>query len=332
MAAIEVKGLRAYYFVGSVKHVKTVKAVDGIDLSIQEDEIYGIAGESGCGKTTLIKALTGIAKPPLKIVAGEVDFRINGSAVNIAELDGNGRDTVFRGRAISYIPQGSMSVLNPVRRIRKSFEDFVYAHTDLSGEAFKAMVKGHLNGLGLSSEILKAYPHQLSGGMQQRVTIALATILKPRIILADEPSTALDVIMQRSVIQLLKKIKKEQKNTFIMITHDMAIHANFCDRVGIMYAGKLVEEARTKDIFKANIHPYTNFLIGSLPRIGDKTYRISAPGAPPSLVDPPPGCRFHPRCPKVMDRCRVEDPLMQAVGQAHRAACHLADKEVLNGR
>ena len=330
MAAIEVKGLRAYYLVGSVKNVKTVKAVDGIDLSINEDEIYGIAGESGCGKTTLIKALTGIAKLPLRIVAGEVDFKINGRNVNITELDGKDRANMVRGRSISYIPQGSMSVLNPVRRINKSFQDFVYAHAEVSRGEFKTMVKTHLNGLGLSAEILKAYPHQLSGGMQQRVTIALATILKPPIILADEPSTALDVIMQRSVIQLLKKIKREQRNTFIMITHDMAIHANFSERVGIMYAGKLVEEARTKDIFKANVHPYTNFLIGSLPRIGDKTFRISAPGAPPSLVDPPPGCRFHPRCPKAMDICHEVEPLMQWVGEEHRAACHLVDKETRN--
>lgn len=161
--------------------------------------------------------------------------------------------------------------------------------------------------------------------MRQRVTIALATILKPNLILADEPSTALDVVMQRGVIQLLKRIKEEQKNTIILVTHDMAIHANICDRIAIMYAGKIVEEAPVTDIFKNGLHPYTKFLMASLPSIGDKSYKVSAPGAPPSLIDPPEGCRFHPRCPEATGICKSKSPELFDVGNRHRIACFMRE-------
>jgi peptide/nickel transport system ATP-binding protein len=219
-----------------------------------------------------------------------------------------------------------MSVLNPVRKIEKTFEDFVFAHRNISKKEFTALVENHLSGFGFTKDVLKVFPHQLSGGMQQRMTIALATILKPRIILADEPTTALDVITQRGVIQLLKKVKEEQQNTIIMITHDMAIHANFCDRIGIMYAGQIVEEAPVETIFKNPQHPYTQYLISSLPAIGDRAQRVSASGAPPSLVNPPTGCRFHPRCPKAQPRCQSECPQMKSVvgsTEDHQVACHL---------
>lgn len=330
MSIIEVQDLCAYYMIGSAKNHKMVKAVDGINLSIQENEIYGIAGESGCGKTTLVKVLTGITKPPLYITGGSIQYHIDGKTISNLNQKG------VRGRALSYIPQASMSVLNPVRRIHKTFEDFVYAHNNMSTKDFKELVEKHLQSLGLSPKILTAYPHQLSGGMQQRVTIALATILRPHLILADEPSTALDVIMQCNVIQLLKKIKADQQNTLLMITHDMAIHAHFAERIGIMYAGKLFEEAPTQDIFTKHCHPYTAFLIACLPQIGNKAYRSSTPGLPPSLIDPPKGCRFHPRCPQVMDVCRHTEPNMHQLNDTHRVACHLfngtnksSDKEPL---
>jgi peptide/nickel transport system ATP-binding protein len=163
--------------------------------------------------------------------------------------------------------------------------------------------------------------------MRQRVTIALATILKPKLILADEPSTALDVIMQRGVIQLLKKIREEMSNSIILVTHDMAIHANICDRVAIMYAGEIVEEAPVKELFKNAYHPYTKFLLKSLPMIGDKAQRISAPGAPPSLTNPPPGCRFHPRCPDAKGFCNSRNPELIKIGPKHRVACFVNDEE-----
>ena len=187
------------------------------------------------------------------------------------------------------------------------------------------MVRDHLQALGLDWTVMHTYPHQLSGGMRQRITIALSTILRPDIIFADEPTTALDVVVQRGVVQLIKKIKEEQQNTLILVTHDMSIHANLCDRLAVMYAGEIVEEGDVQTLFSNPKHPYTSMLLNSLPRVGDSSPRASAPGAPPSLVDPPPGCRFHPRCPFAMERCRKEAPLLRDVGNRHRVACFLQE-------
>jgi len=184
-------------------------------------------------------------------------------------------------------------------------------------------VKGHLKSLGLPVKVLESYPHQLSGGMRQRVTVALATIMQPRIIVADEPTTALDVVMQRGVIQLLKDIQSEQKNTVILVTHDMGIHANIADRIGIMYAGKMIEEASTAAIFERPMHPYTKYLIGSLPKVGDKSYKMSAPGSPPSLINPPEGCRFYPRCERANQRCSQKTPELIEIEPGHKVACFL---------
>jgi peptide/nickel transport system ATP-binding protein len=259
-------------------------------------------------------------------------YQFDGQTVDINALNDEALRKI-RWENISYMPQGSMNVLNPVRRIRKTFKDFVGAHRDITKEKgkFDFEVKEHLRHLGLPQEALYAYPHQLSGGMKQRVTIALATILNPTVIIADEPTTALDVVVQRGVVQLFKKIQAEQKNTVIMVTHDMAIHANMADRLAIMYAGRIVEEAKVDDIFFSPLHPYTKFLIGSLPEIGDKSYKISAPGAPPNLAHPPEGCRFNPRCPETEPRCREAMPELVTVGEEHRVACFLVSGETNNG-
>lgn len=220
-----------------------------------------------------------------------------------------------------------MSVLNPVRRIRESFRDVMGAHLGILDEAkLTETVKDHLDALGLDWSVMHAFPHQLSGGMRQRVTIALATILKPDVIFADEPTTALDVVVQRGVVQLIKKIKREQKNTVIMVTHDLSIHANLCDRLAIMYAGRMVEEADVDDLYGNPRHPYTRALLRSLPRVGDRSVRESAPGAPPSLVNVPSGCRFHPRCPEATERCMNEEPELVEVGKGHRVACFLEEE------
>jgi peptide/nickel transport system ATP-binding protein len=235
----------------------------------------------------------------------------------------------LRWQFISYIPQGSMSALNPIIRIKESFKDFVTSHKKIENEEkeFEEPLKKHLTALGLPVRVLKSYPHQLSGGMRQRTTIALATILNPRIIVADEPTTALDVVAQRAVIQLLKDIQKIQKNTIILVTHDMAVHANITDRMGIMYAGMFVEEGETDEIFENPLHPYTKFLIGSLPKMGDKSYKVSAPGSPPSLANLPQGCPFHPRCPYAMEICKKERPQLVEISDGHKSACFLNSKE-----
>ena len=210
--------------------------------------------------------------------------------------------------------QGSMSVLNPVRRIVKTFEDVIDTHEGIPDKkAFLKETRDHVSKLGLPPDVLNPYPHQLSGGMRQRVAIALATVFNPSLIIADEPTTALDVVVQRGVLQMLKDIQAESGNTVLLVTHDMAVHANVADRVAIMYAGRIVEEAPTEVIFNASLHPYTQHLIRSLPMIGDKSSKAGLKGTPPNLANPPTGCRFHPRCPlregHLPDGCAGDDQL-----------------------
>jgi len=325
VATLDVRELKAYYVTHKYGHKSVVRAVDGVSFQVHKNEIYGIAGESGCGKSTLLKAISGLVKPPLQIQEGEVSYSFEDKQLNILALKDDKQRRKLRGARISHIPQGSMSVLNPVRRVRKSFQDIIGAHLDVGDEEFNEMVRKHLDALGLDWSVMHTYPHQLSGGMRQRITIALSTILKPDIIFADEPTTALDVVVQRGVVQLIKKIKEEQQNTLIMVTHDLAIHANLCDRLAVMYAGKIVEEADVESMFGAPKHPYTVMLLNSLPKLGDSSQRMSAPGAPPSLMDLPPGCRFHPRCPHVAELCRTETPDLIEVGKGHRVACFLQE-------
>jgi len=211
-----------------------------------------------------------------------------------------------------------------VAKLKDTYRDFIESH--VSGKTRRdafVLAKEHIAELGLPPKILDAYPHQLSGGMRQRVTIALAALLRPRIIIGDEPTTALDVVVQRGVVQLLKDIQQKLENTIILVTHDMGVQANIADRVGIMYAGKIVEEATTKTIFDDPFHPYTKYLINSLPRFGDKSTRESVPGSPPSLLNPPSGCPFHPRCPHVMDICVEQMPEHRKLDASHRVACWL---------
>ena len=315
--------LKAYYVQEMQGTQKTAKAVNDVDMRIYENEIYGIAGESGCGKTTLLKALFNDIVPPLRLVDGKLYYRINGDEVDVTTM-GQEEKRKLRMEYISYIPQGSMSVFNPVLKLKETYKDFIGSHVSgkSRAETFELARKQILE-LGLPKNILDVYPHQLSGGMRQRVTIALAALMSPRIMIGDEPTTALDVVVQRGVIQMLKEIQKNLKNTIILVTHDMGVHANIADRIGIMYAGKIVEEATTEQIFAQPLHPYTQFLINSLPKFGDKSVRASVPGSPPSLANLPKGCPFHPRCPHVKDICREEMPGFSQVDATHKVACWL---------
>jgi peptide/nickel transport system ATP-binding protein len=315
--------LKAFYVLDVYGTQKVVKAVNEVDLEIQENEVYGIAGESGCGKTTLLKALVGAMEPPLRLIGGRVLYQMVGGEIDIFALDEEEKRRL-RWEYISYVPQGSMSVLNPVIKLKETYRDFIESHAgrDMRADAFQ-IAKDHIAELGLPLKILDAYPHQLSGGMRQRVTIALATLLHPRIIIADEPTTALDVVVQRGVVQLLKDIQARLENTIVVVTHDMGVQANIADRIGIMYAGKIVEEAPTAIIYGDPIHPYTHYLIDSLPKLGDKSTRQSVPGSPPDLAKLPSGCPFHPRCPHTLDICKEEMPGHSRIGIGHRVACWL---------
>jgi peptide/nickel transport system ATP-binding protein len=326
----DVKDLRAYYITEAYGVRRTVKAVDGISLAIRENEIYGIAGESGCGKSTLLKVLLGMVTPPLTVVGGSVTYDFGAGTIDILSLS-EAELREMRWTEVSYVPQGSMHVLNPVRRIRNTFRDFIGVHVKTSPRETDEMVRRYLGDLGLPDTVLNAYPHQLSGGMRQRVTIALATILSPKLIVADEPTTALDVVVQRGVIQLLQEIRERERNTMVVVTHDMGVHANLTDRVAVLYAGQLMEEADTLTLFEQPRHPYTQHLIRSLPKIDDRSERVSIPGRPPALDNPPSGCRFHPRCPHAMEICKAAAPALEPVGPNHRVACYLISEKNANG-
>lgn len=325
---LKTENLKTFYILESMGEKKVVQAVNGVDLNIPKNEIFGIAGESGCGKSTLLKALLASLEPPLQLIDGKLLYLVDGEYLDVFSLSDD-KIKELRWSYISYIPQGSMHVLNPVKKIKETFFEFLESHTKRKDRSeYLDLANEHLKELGLPSRVLDVYPHQLSGGMRQRTVIALATLLRPRVILADEPTTALDVVAQRAVIQLLKRIQKEFQNTIVMVTHDMGIHAQVTTRMAIMYAGKIVEEGPTEELFAKPVHPYTKHLIQSLPKIGDKEPREGIPGSPPSLVSPPPGCAFHPRCPYVFERCKVESPEFVEINQNHRAACFLIENSI----
>jgi peptide/nickel transport system ATP-binding protein len=324
MALLTVENLSAYYQTELYGISRTVRAVDGVSLELLPNEIYGVAGESSCGKTTLIKVISGSIKPPLKVNSGSINYQFGSYAVDMLHSSKDELRRNVRWKEISYVMQGSMSVLNPVRKIIKTFEDIVDTHDPINDKKkFLEKVTAHVNLLGLPTEVLNAYPHQLSGGMRQRVAIALATLFQPSLIIADEPTTALDVVVQRGVLQMIKDIQAMSGNTVLLVTHDLAVHANVADRVMIMYAGRIAEEAPTESIFNAPLHPYTQHLIGSLPMIGERSNKAGLKGTPPNLANPPSGCRFHTRCPYVMEVCRTEMPDLVPVKERHRVACHL---------
>jgi peptide/nickel transport system ATP-binding protein len=324
MALLSVNNLCAYYQTEMYGISRTVRAVDGVSLELLPNEIYGVAGESSCGKTTLIKVISGNIKPPLKVNSGSIDYQFGSRTVDMLHISKDELRRNVRWKEISYVMQGSMSVLNPVRKIIKTFEDIVDTHDPITDKKkFLEKVTAHVNLLGLPTEVLSSYPHQLSGGMRQRVAIALATLFQPSLIIADEPTTALDVVVQRGVLHMIKDIQAMSGNTVLLVTHDMAVHANVADRVMIMYAGRIAEEAPTESIFNAPLHPYTQHLIRSLPMIGERSNKAGLKGTPPNLANPPSGCRFHTRCPYVMEVCRTEIPDLVPVKERHRVACHL---------
>jgi len=264
----------------------------------------------------------------MRIVGGSVKFDFGGTPIDV--FADPARMRTVRWRHLSYIMQGSMNVLNPVRRVKHSFKDFASRHMGLPPAEFRQRVEVHLERLHLDPAVLESFPHQLSGGMRQRVAIALATVCQPEFIVADEPTTALDVIVQQDVLALIKEVQAKIGSSIVFVTHDMSVHAAIADRIGIIYAGRLVEDGATQDVFDRPQHPYTAHLIASLPRIGDVTERRSLRGRPPNLSDPPPGCRFHPRCPLAIDRCQREvPPLVPRVGGG-RVACFRAGEAVVS--
>lgn len=295
-----------------------VNAVDDVDFTIEKDEIFGIAGESGCGKSTLLKVMYDMMEYPLEISGGKVSLQMeDGSTVDSGEI------SRVWWKQISYVPQGAMHVMNPVARVDSQFYDTINTkyHRKMTKKEAREKIAAYLQELQLSPEVLRAYPHQLSGGMRQRVLIALATFLNPRVILADEPTTALDVVVQRDILGMLMAVQKKMQNSMVIVSHDMGVHYQVTNRMGIMYAGQMIEIGPTDDIFNNPQHPYTKMLIGALPRVGDNSQKEGIPGTPPSLKNPPPGCRFAARCKYSTEECSRRQPDRVQVGERHYAAC-----------
>jgi peptide/nickel transport system ATP-binding protein len=297
-----------------------VRAVDEVSFSLLPRERFGLAGESGSGKSTMALAILRMIKPP---------GRIEGGAVWLEDivLSGLTDDEMRRLRlaGIAMVPQGSMNSLNPVARIREQIRDALADHGErLTKRDIDTRVRMLLVQVGLPPEVADSYPHELSGGMKQRACIAIAISLRPKVIIADEPTSALDVVVQRQVMETLGRAQAALGAAVILIGHDIGLMAQFVDRLGIMYAGRLVEVAPIRDIITAPRHPYTRMLIESLPSLEHKGGLRGIPGLAPVLRELPQGCAFHPRCPMAEARCRTEKPAVRAISEDASAACHFA--------
>jgi peptide/nickel transport system ATP-binding protein len=313
---LRIKDLRVSYLTRKGE----VKAVDGVSLGLYKGEILGIAGESGSGKSTLAAAILRLVKPPGIIKEGKVLYR-GKDLLRLSEEEFR----LYRMTKIAYVPQGSMNSLNPVMRIRDQFMDMLKDHgLKIKKKELEERLREILSSMGLKTSILDRYPHELSGGMKQRTLIALSLIMNPEILIADEPTTALDVVSQRGVMNILRDLKDQRGTSIILITHDMAVQAELSDRMAIMYAGKIVEVGPTEEIYNEPLHPYTRLLIESIPSLGDEKPRKSIEGIPPDLVNPPKGCRFHPRCPfYIPGKCDTQEPMLIQISSGRSVACHL---------
>ena len=313
---LQVEDLRSFFFTRQ----GIVKAVDGISFYVREGETLGLVGESACGKTvTALSIMRLLPEPAGQIVSGKIIM----DGTNLVELDKK-EMRKYRGKMISMILQDPMTSLNPVYTIGDQIAESVRLHQGLRDERVNEEVISALRLLRIPSPemILKEYPFQLSGGMRQRVVGAIAMSCRPRLLIADEPTTALDATIQAQYLALLKDVQKQTNVSIIFITHDFGVVADMCHRVAVMYAGKIVETAATSAIFKAPKHPYKSALIDSVPHLDRKDKRLySIEGQPPSLMNLPPGCRFAPRCPIAESVCREKEPSERKIGSGHSVSC-----------
>ena len=317
---LEVRGLEVEY--------GRVRAVDGIDLDIASGEILGLAGESGCGKSTVANAVMQILRPPARIVGGSIRFQGE-------DLTGKSNEELrqFRWRNVSMVFQSAMNALNPVMRVGDQFVDMMQAHERISKHRAIVRAGELLELVGMDKQRVRSYPHELSGGMRQRVIIAMALALSPELIILDEPTTALDVVVQREILQEVEALKRDFGFAVLFITHDLSLLLEFADRIAIMYAGEIVETAPAATLAESPLHPYTQGLLQSFPPLTGPRVKLSGiAGAPPDLREPPAGCRFHPRCPHCVPdnvalyfRQTTERPRLREITAGHFVACHLVD-------
>jgi oligopeptide/dipeptide ABC transporter ATP-binding protein len=310
-----VENLRTYFTLSS----GIVKAVDGVSFELHDGEALGIAGESGCGKTTTALSLLRLLPPNARVVEGSVKL----FGIDLAQKSENALRR-YRWREISVIFQGAMNALNPVQRVGDQVAEPIVERLGLPKAEAKRRARELLELVGIARDRAADYPHQLSGGMRQRAMIAMALACDPAIVIGDEPTTALDVMVQAQILELLERLREELGLSLILITHDLSVIAETCDRVMVMYAGRVAEEGPVRTIFSGPRHPYTQMLLAAIPNLdSDKRLLATIPGSPPDLRTPPPGCRFHPRCPMAMDVCREVVPPEVRYADGVRVACHL---------
>jgi len=317
MALLDVQNLKTFYSIlrGSVK------AVDGVDFQVEKGEALGLAGESGCGKTTIALSILKILPSGGRVIGGKVLF----NGLDLVPLHEDEMRKKVRWKGISIVFQGAMNALNPVQKVGDQIVEAIITHEpETTREEAMKRTESLLETVGIDPTRANNYPHEFSGGMRQRALIAMSVACNPELLIADEPGTALDVIVAAQVLKLMKELKSKLNLAMILITHDLSIIADTCEKTAIMYAGKIAEYGDVVTIFKKPLHPYTQGLIEAFPSIRGAKKRISSiPGFPPDLLDPPSGCRFNPRCAYAMDFCKKEDPRYVKVAKDHYVACHL---------
>jgi len=321
MAILEVQDLKTYF----TTLRGPVKAVDGVSFTVSKGEALGLAGESGCGKTTTALSVIRLLPSAGKIVNGKIVFK--GKDITLLPEDKIRKN--LRWKEISIVFQGAMNAFNPVYKIGEQIIEAIVTHEpNVSSKDAETRTRKLLEMVGIDPTRAGNYPHEFSGGMRQRALIAMAIACNPSLLIADEPGTALDVIVQAQVLRLLRELKSRLNLAMILITHDLSIIAETCERTIIMYAGKVAEYGDVTSVFKEPLHPYTQGLMDAFPSIRTaRTKMVSIPGQPPDLLDPPSGCRFHPRCSYAMEICQQKEPPVEEISKGHLAACYLAGKK-----
>ena len=319
---LQVSDLETHYV--SFGGERVVKAVDGVSFTLEDGETLGIVGESGCGKTTTCLSIVGLLPAGAEIVGGRIDF----AGQDLAQLSQREMRHV-RGAQIAMILQDPMASLNPLFSIYRQVAEPAYYHKALRGRSLRARVRELLNSVRIPSPAMRMreYPHQMSGGMRQRIVGAIALAGGPRLIIADEPTTNLDVTIQAQYLDLLKELQQETGVAVVFVTHNLGIVARMCDKLAVMYAGRIVEAGSVRELFNAPQHPYTKALIGSMPKLGSKAKLLAIPGQPPDLATLPTGCAFHPRCPEALPLCATDEPGEVRVGAAWTARCWRAEAQ-----
>ncbi len=313
MALLEVSNLTMHY----TTRAGDVMAVDSVNFSLERGRAVGLVGESGCGKTSIAMTILKLLPKNARILEGQIRF----DGVDLVPLSED-QMRRYRWNHISMVFQAAMNSLNPVYTVGDQILEAIQHHMPMKERVARKRIADLYSLVGLDPDVMDQYPHEYSGGMKQRAVIAMALSCDPSIIIADEPTTALDVIVQDRILKQIDKIREELNMGMIYISHDIAVIAEVSDRIGVMYAGKMVEFADTHTIFKSPVHPYTYALMSTFPSVkGDKRELVELPGEPPNLIEPPLGCRFHPRCPRATAVCQEQDPVFTEVANEHFCAC-----------